>query len=101
MTTVTLPQILEAHRLTTERISDGLASQQFDASWVEEIPCQGDHTVSTCSIEVTHRLTWCAGSGLICDNMAKVKMNQIKKNAKFCRDCGNWLGTCWRVRPWG
>ncbi len=63
----------------------------------DECKCELNHVDTECSIKVTHIITFCVGSGLICFNGAMNRTESMKiDNCAFC-SCP--ASKCWSIRP--
>jgi hypothetical protein len=69
----------------------------------DDASCEVKHTQTVCSIEVTHRVTWCKGAKLVCassvyDPVAGT-LAKMERTSSVCRDCERPPRLCWQVVP--
>jgi len=71
----------------------------LEAAWDDEIKCESLHSDhGPCSIEVTHHLTDCVSSALICLVTAEYA-ERAKEADVECTACGQPCGDHIRLRP--
>lgn len=123
MTTVTLPQVIEAHRRSTslDTLDDELTAADFEAMLSNEVRCESAHNEpdnAVCSRAVTHRVLYrCGGrnGGVnVCFNAARFVTSVIYANLSreahrilddetgngfICKECRRSLEQCWHVIP--
>lgn len=122
MTAVTLPDVLQAHSATLERLdsrtlSDGELAEMF----ARQAKCQSLHNEpdnAQCSTEITHRVKYLCGARgggvLVCFRAAQAATSWLYANRNrrnvpvlddddgkgfICEDCRRSLEDCWVVLP--
>lgn len=63
----------------------------------DECKCESLHSYVRCSMKVTHRVTDCDSSRLVCSNTAK-KSAELRKTYT-CTGCGRRAKNCWTIIP--
>jgi hypothetical protein len=72
-------------------------------TWLDDsIPCEFRHTVTTCSVTVTHRVMSCKASAFACTNGAvkREELNRLDADLPCTTPgCTKTIGECWKVVP--
>lgn len=71
---------------------------ELEKAWERECECEAVHTMTVCSVEVTHFAVWCESPTKVCFASAARSLFVMGAGVNcFC--CKRLARDCWRILP--
>ncbi len=68
---------------------------ELEEMFNEDLKCEFEHSISSCSVDVTHQIIWCRGSIHVCINSVKKNFEDVSNT--ICGGCYHKASECWRI----